>query len=136
MKLFRLKFNGYWLDCDKANIPDCSGIYIIYSCKYNKDNDTVSCEKIIYIGKAENLKDRLANHNEREFSKFLKQGETLCYAYAPVNVADLDLVENALVFAEKPAGNTTLKYHYSHDDAQFTIEGDCVLLKYTFFKIA
>ena len=135
MKQFELYFDGYWREENKASVPKFSGIYLIYTCKYNKDAGTVSLSRNIYIGKAKNLNSRIADHNEQEFKDFIAQGETLCYACAPVKVSDLDLVENALIFAEKPVANTMLKDCYSYQDAGFSLEGACDMLEYTSFNI-
>lgn len=135
MKNYHLQFDGYWREINKGYVPDFSGIYLIYTCRYVPAHNTVDLIKLIYIGQAENLKVRIAQHNENEFSDVLKAGETLCYACAFVNKDVLDLVENAIVYAEKPKCNEKLKDNYSHEDAQFKIEGTCSLMKYTDFAI-
>ncbi len=136
MKKYALQFDGYWREINKGGVPENSGVYLIYTCKYNKDSNTVSLSDIIYIGQAKNLKSRIAGHNEEEFEKYIKQGETLCYACAPVDEKDLDLVENALVFVQQPKGNVKLKDSYTHEEASFIIEGTCSLLKKTVFNIS
>lgn len=135
MKQYTLQFDGYWREVNKGGAPDCSGVYLIYTCKYNKTSDKVSLSDIIYIGQSKNMKSRIASHSEEEFKEYIKQGETLCYACAPVDEKDLDLVENALIYAQKPVGNDRLKDSYSYEDVNFTIEGKCSLLKYTSFNI-
>lgn len=135
MKQYHIQFDGYWLEGNKRYVPEFSGIYLIYTCRYIPENNMLSLTKLIYIGKAENLKGRIATHKETEFSSVIKDGETLCYACAYVETTELGLIENALVFAEKPVCNTKLKDIYSFDDAQFQIEGVCDLLRYTNYTI-
>lgn len=135
MKIFHLQFKGYWLEVNKEYIPEYSGIYLIYTCRYVPETNKVSLSEIVYIGKAKNLKNRIADHDEDEFKDFLKDGETLCYACAAMPQKDLAIVENALVFAEKPVGNKMLKDNYSYEDAKFVIEGMCAKLKYTSYTI-
>lgn len=48
-KLFKLTFDGYWLEANKGSIPKKSGVYCVYECTYNKDKDTVTLHKLIYI---------------------------------------------------------------------------------------
>ncbi len=96
----------------------------------------MSLKEIIYIGQAKNLNERLNNHEKySDFQNQCKTEEELCYAYAKVDEKDLDVVENAIVFAQKPPLNTDLKDSYNHDSAGFLVEGNCSLLKYTDFKI-
>lgn len=135
MRSFNLFFDGYWREANKQYVSEGSGVYLIYRCRYLPEQDTVSLSQLIYIGKADNIKTRIANHSEKEFSKVLEAGETLCYAYSLIEKKELDLVENALVFAEQPQCNIQLKDNYSHEDAHFTIEGACSLMKYTNYKI-
>ena len=135
MKNYNLIFDGYWREVNKQYISEGCGVYLIYTCRYLTEHDTVSLSQLIYIGKADNLKQRIANHSEKEFQKVLKTGETLCYAYALVDKKELNLVENALIFAEKPQCNTKLKDEYSYEDAHFLIEGTCNLMKYTNYSI-
>ena len=48
---FDLNFKGYWLDDAISNIPECSGVYIVYTCVYDGDSRTVKLENLIYIVK-------------------------------------------------------------------------------------
>ncbi len=135
MKKFSLHFDGYWREINKKYIPEDSGIYLIYTCRNNPENNTVSLSELIYIGQAVNLRKRIANHNEEEFQEVLSSGETLCYACASVDKSNLNIVENGMVFAEKPPYNTALRDKYDHEDSQFEIDGRCELLNYTNFTI-
>ena len=83
-----------------------------------------------------NIQERILNHNKRpEFMAALIEGEQICYSYAEVKEQDLDIVENALVYAQKPRLNKELVDSYNHEPAQFNIEGKCSLLNYTYFSI-
>lgn len=136
MKQYNVIFKGYRRDCNKATFPTYSGIYMVYRCTYHSDTEKVSLKEIIYIGQAKNLNERLNNHEKySDFQNQCKTEEELCYAYAKVDEKDLDVVENAIVFAQKPPLNTDLKDSYNHDSAGFLVEGNCSLLKYTDFKI-
>lgn len=136
MKRYNINFKGYRRDCNKSTLPKNSGIYIVYRCVYDQGTDKVKLKKIIYIGQAQDLNQRLNNHEK--YPEFLSQcgtGEELCYAYADVSLDDLDIVENALIFAQKPPLNSDLVDSFNHESAGFWIEGKCALLKYTDFTI-
>lgn len=137
MRHFDISFKGYRRDCNKATLPDYSGIYIVYRCKYNTEDNTVTLNEIIYIGQALDLNQRLNKHEKYDsFTNECKQGEELCFSYAKVAKEDLDIVENAIVFAEKPRLNERLVDNYNHEDAQFNITGECALLKHKDYTIS
>lgn len=137
IKTHNVTFKGYRLENDADGIPEFSGIYLAYRCIYNKETDKVSLVELVYIGQAENLKMRIAVHKSSgDLNKSCLEGETICYSYASVSLNDLDIVENALIFAQKPRLNTKLKENFVHDPAAFVIEGACRLLTYTNFKIS
>ena len=133
---YSLNFEGYWRDINKGGLPTYSGIYTVYRCRYNDDVDTVSLIEIIYIGQAENIRDRHKNHEKLElFKTQLKSEEELCYSCTQVDKGSLDLVENALVFAQKPRLNDQLREKYNHQPARFKLDGMVALMKYTDFSI-
>jgi excinuclease UvrABC nuclease subunit len=137
MKIYNVIFHGYRRDENKDSLPSYSGIYMVYRCTYDSENKTVLLKELIYIGKAENIHDRINSHDKHnEFIKELQQeDEQICYSYAEVPKDDLDVVENALVFAQKPKLNELLKDSFKYEPAQFSIEGKTALLKYTKFQI-
>lgn len=49
MKDYILNFEGYWRDCNKGGLPTYKGVYLVYRCNYNVQNDTVNLIEIIYI---------------------------------------------------------------------------------------
>lgn len=133
---YNLNFEGYWRDINKGGLPTYSGIYTVYRCRYNDDVDTVSLIEIIYIGQAENIRDRHKNHEKLElFKTQLKSEEELCYSCSQVDKGSLDLVENALVFAQKPRLNDQLREKYNYKPARFKLDGRVALMKYTDFSI-
>lgn len=136
MKRYIIYFKGYRRDCNKATLPHYSGIYIVYRCLYKTTTGKVILKGIVYIGQAEDLNERLNNHEKySEFMNACKTNEEICYAYANVSLDDLDIIENALIYSQKPPLNTDLINSYNHESASFMIEGCCSLLKYTDFSI-
>lgn len=136
MKKYNVTFKGYRRDENKNGLPSYGGIYLVYRCKYNPTTDKVSLKEIIYIGQAINIHDRIVNHDRyNDFVNELLEGEELCYSYASVSPTDMDVVENALVFMQKPKLNEGLKDSYNHEDSEFSIEGACSLLEMKTFSI-
>jgi excinuclease UvrABC nuclease subunit len=136
METYNVIFQGYIRDENKDSLPSYSGIYMVYRCTYDSENKTVSLKELIYIGQAENIHDRINNHDKyNDFKGALQTDEQICYSYAEVSKDDLDVVENALVFAQKPKLNDLLKDSFKYKPAQFSIEGRTALLTYTKFQI-
>lgn len=136
MEKYNLTFKGYRRDVNKGGLPTYGGIYMVYCCTYNKESKTVTLNKLIYIGQAINIHDRINNHDKYEdFKKQLGKGQQLCYAYSSVSPKEMDVVENALIFMQKPELNDNLKDSFNYSDSQFSIEGACALLKMTDFSI-
>lgn len=58
-KSFELTFRGYRLEDAWPSLPEKSGIYCIYTCKYSDKTDKVSDLTLVYIGEAENIRTRI-----------------------------------------------------------------------------
>lgn len=83
MKDYILNFEGYWRNCNRGSLPAYQGIYLVYRCRYNLQNDTVTLIDIIYIGQAENIHDRHIHHEkELLFQSQLHEGEEICISCA------------------------------------------------------
>ena len=109
---------------------------MVYRCTYDSTTRKVTLKEIIYSGQAKDLCERLDKHEKYPlFLKACEIGEEICYAYANISMDDLDIVENALVFAQKPRLNSDLVYSFNHESAGFLVEGRCALLEYTDFTI-
>ena len=134
---YQLNFQGYWRHVNRGGLPAISGVYVVYRCRYNQTTDKVSLIEIIYIGQAENIKERLQEHDKfQSFQNELGNGEELCYTCAQVEVNALDLVENALIVAQKPRLNVQQVNTYNHQPAHIKIDGCCACMRYTDFSIS
>ena len=135
MKDYILNFDGYWRECNKNGLPTYPGIYLVYRSRYNPQNDTVSLVEIIYIGKTDNIHDRHIKHEKYDlFVSQLREHEELCYSCAEV-IEDIELVETALIFAQKPVLNDQGKDSYNYSRAHFVLTGSCTRMKYTNFNV-
>ncbi|WP_304136307.1 hypothetical protein [Phascolarctobacterium succinatutens] len=91
---------------------------------------------IIYIGKSDNIHDRHIKHEKLPlFEAQLQAGEQLCYSCAKVGMKDLEWVENALIFAQKPILNDKGKEHYDAMPAHIQLDGCCACMNYNNFNI-
>ena len=89
LREFKIEFNGYWREENKAALPCESGIYCVYACSFNAILKEVSISKLIYVGAAENVNEKIANHEKLgEWKGYLNYGEQLCYSFGAVERAD------------------------------------------------
>ena len=135
MKEYNLNFNGYWIESRISGLPKTSGVYIVYRCTY--EDNGVCLKEILYIGQATDLHTRINTHDKKEvFNKECKGDEVLCYSFAEVSQEDLDIVEHALIFAQKPKLNENNKDKFEHlMPVAFILEGRCKLMKFQNFTI-
>ena len=133
MNMVNIKFEGYWREINKDGVPKKSGVYCVYECKYNADEKTVSLKKLIYIGEAENVNDRISNHEKlSKWNKEVANGNTLCYSFAPVENSSRTRVEAALIFHHKPSVNTEYKDKFPFDQTHIKTEGMNAFLSKSF----
>jgi hypothetical protein len=104
---FNVVFQGYWLESGIDSIPAKSGVYCVYECKYNSDRDTISIRRLIYIGEAEDVRDRIKKHEKKpEWKGYVSSGNELCYNFGYVESAYRDRVKAAFIFKHGPPENT------------------------------
>ena len=130
-KTISLKFKGYQLEAGKGNIPAKSGIYLVYVCRYKKKKDTVALDKLIYIGEAVDVQDRIDDHEKwPEWRKQVPKGSEICFSFAGVTKPDRERAEAALIHYHKPVCNKGDKYIDSFPFADTTVKstGRCALL--------
>ena len=136
MRTYSIQFEGYWLEQNKMDVPAKSGVYMVYRGKYNVEKRFVELYEILYIGQSVNMRDRIVNHDHiKAFTTSLYPGESLCYSCAVVDETDLDIVENALIIAQKPRLNETIRNDLDYTEKRFQVSGRCALLKYRDFTI-
>ncbi len=128
-KTISLNFNGYWLN--KGDVPASAGIYLVYVCRYNKSEDTVMLDKLIYIGEAGDVRDRIEDHEKwPEWQKQVPKESEICFSFAGVTSPDRERAEAALIHYHKPVCNKDDKYIDSFPFEDTTVEstGRCVKL--------
>ncbi len=84
-----IDFDGYWVDEDKDYIHKNSGIYCVYTCIHHKVNDKVDIRALIYIGEADNVRERIFNHEKRNrWLEYVGKGDVLCFSFGDVDPVD------------------------------------------------
>lgn len=134
-KTISIKFDGYWRDKNKDSVPAKSGVYCVYECTYDTQGDTVSIHKLIYIGKAEDAKTRVTQHEKREdWLNHVRCGNELCFSFGDVGATDLARVEAALIFKHKPAENGNYVNSFPYDKTTMSLSCKTALLT-TYFTV-
>lgn len=134
-KTISLEFGGYWREVNKEGIPNKSGIYAVYVCEYNKpqkegEKGTVALTKLIYIGEAEKVNERIANHDKwEEWRKQTPAGSQICFSFAEIISPDRERAECALIFYHRPKCNDECKDSFPYEETTVTSKGQTVLIR-------
>lgn len=129
-KTIELEFDGYWREPAFKNIPSHSGVYCVLACIHNKEKSTVDIKKLVYIGEAKDVNDRLTRGHEKlnEWKAKCADGEVICVSAAQVSSTDRERAEAALIYLNKPPVNESLKDSFSFDDTTVKVSGRAKLL--------
>lgn len=127
---YNLSFSGYWLQANVGSMPSGSGIYCVYTCTYNLQLNQVNIRRLIYIGEAENVQQRVSGHEKwKDWKRHLSVGEQLCFSTAAITYsADRDRAEAALIFWHKPTGNAEYVNRFPFQNTGITTSGRNALL--------
>jgi len=127
-----LNFKGYRRKVKISTLPEISAIYGVYTCTYDKKAGSVSLKKLIYIGEAQNLRKRIANHEKWEdWESHLNSNEIICFNYAKID--DLrERAEAAMIYRHKPPENTEYADNFPFDKTKITTDGQNALMTKTF----
>jgi len=93
----------------------------------------VSIHKLIYIGEAGDVQDRIKNHDLWDsWKKHVGEGNQLCFSFGYVESSNRDRVEAALIFKHKPPENTEYKDSFPFDKTTISLSGRTALLNTNF----
>jgi excinuclease UvrABC nuclease subunit len=131
---YNLEFGGYWLARNINGMPAKSGIYWVYACTYNPRHDTVSLERLLYIGESENVRSRVSNHESwNDWRRKLKPGEELCFNAALITPDPArERAEAAMIFKHKPPCNSEYVNSFPFDKTTVRTSGKNALLSSAF----
>lgn len=125
---------GFILDKNRYSMGKYPGIYIVYKCDYDKQNDTVNVKEVLYIGETEDLFKRhnseIPHEHYNDFVKYAGGKEHLCYGIIPLpchSDEDRKTIEAAMIHIQRPQINTDHKNHYTKPASDITMTGgpDC-----------
>lgn len=103
---FGITFEGYWRDENEGGLPSLSGVYCVYVCVDHPGTSEVLLNSLLYIGEAEDVKERIAHHEKlAEWKRLLRPGEDLCYSFGHVEARERRRCAAALIFQHQPPGN-------------------------------
>lgn len=140
MAEYNIHIEGYWSDENRSGLPDKHGIYFVYRGVPN-GNTSADMKELIYIGKAddETFKERHYKKEHERHQDFLNccaSGEKVYYAYAEVENRNINAIENAFIYVEKPRLNKELKYDYKYGDITIQTTGYNTCMEHTYFLIS
>jgi hypothetical protein len=133
-KNYSLNFDGYWREPNVSGLPAKSGIYGVYGCVYDATAKTVSLNRLLYIGEAGDVQNRVANHEcWAVWRRQLKQSEVLCVNAALISPdADRQRAEAAMIFKHKPPCNTEYVDSFPFDTTGVVTTGKNALMHASF----
>jgi hypothetical protein len=124
-----LSFDGYWREVNERSIPPESGIYLVYVCRYNETSDEVTLDRLIYIGEAGDVNDRIVNHADwPKWRRYVPEGSEICFAFAGVTKPDREFAEAALIYYHKPPCNVEYVDSFPFEDTTVESTGKCAEL--------
>lgn len=130
---FNININGYWRDKNKKGLPSHSGVYFVYEAQYVESNDTVSLLKLIYIGEAGNVNERILVHEKYAlWQRYVNPGNELCFSTGYIESSNRCRVEAAYIFRHKPPANSSCKEAFSYDTTTVVSSGKTALLDHNF----
>jgi len=110
---YDVELDGYWREENIGGIPDKSGVYCVYECTHNSEEKTVSIHRLIYIGEAGDVRDRIRNHEKwHAWKSHVRSGNELCFSFGFVQSENRDRVEAAFIFQHKPPENDEYKNEF------------------------
>ena len=128
-KKISLDFDGYWREVNTGGAPAKSGVYLVYVCRHNEATGTVRLDKLIYIGEAGDVQDRITNHEKwPEWRQCVPRGSEICFSFADVTNPDRERAEAALIYYHKPTCNTEYIDSFPFVDTTVESTGRCALL--------
>ncbi len=131
--IFRIEFDGYWRDQNKNGVPLKSGLFCVYECTYDKEEKTISLNKLLYIGGADNVRDRIENHEKyNQWNKQVKSENTLCFTFGEIGSLNRERCKAAMIYKHKPPENTEYKDSFPFDYTKVILSGEIALLTETF----
>jgi excinuclease UvrABC nuclease subunit len=128
-KTYRQGIEGYWRYINRGEMPSYSGVYFVCIGTYDKNNNTVTLKRLIYIGTGDDINSRIAGHErESDWKRYLKSGEELCFSCTEVDNSNRERVEAAYIYKHQPPANTSCKSSFNYDTTKIISTGKTILI--------
>lgn len=112
------------------DLPKESGVYVVY--RYKRFLLGGVYREVLYIGKADNLFNRVSKHEDWEdWENVLKWGEEIAFSYTLVSSKNKDneRVEATLINRNKPPLNVEYKNNFTFPDTIVICSGNHHLIQ-------
>jgi excinuclease UvrABC nuclease subunit len=117
----------------KADLPKVSGVYFVYEGTYIPLSNQVQILKLIYIGEAADVNDRIAKHEKRtDWLKHVRYGNELVFSVTEAYATYRNRIEAAYIFKHKPPVNTEYANAFPFDATTIQSSGKTELLNIHF----
>ena len=125
VKSYSLTFDGYWRAPKPGGPPAESGIYCVYACTHDTRMNTVSLRKLLYIGEAANVRERVRGHERwQDWEQELQYGEVLCFSAALIAPeSDRQRAEAAMIHHHKPPCNVEYVRSFPYEQTTVSTSG-------------
>jgi len=128
-----IDINGYWREEDLSIILTHPGVFFVYESKFDPDEHTVDLLSLIYIGEAQNIRERIRTHEKLNLWKnLIRPDSELCFATGNVEEYFCERVKTAYVFGNNPVANYGHALQFPFDTTTLISTGKTALLKPTF----
>lgn len=97
----------------------------MYACTHNVQEKTVSIRKLLYVGEAANVKERVSGHEQwQDWERELLRGAVLCFSAAPITPeSDRQRAEAAMIHHHKPPCNVEYLDSFPYDQTTISTSG-------------
>lgn len=138
-----LAMHGWFKEAKSSGLPDETGLYLVFGGVPAVNGDAY-IRHLIYIGQAQDIKDRIADHEKKpKFMDKLAEGESLYYYCVYLKNKDLDEDEGAMIkyfnrHADIINEKCTESFTSSFDVIDITLTGEIpsVLSNHASFRIS
>lgn len=96
-----ITLNWHNIKNDKSQIPKEAGVYQIYG-----DSPIYGTDKLLYIGKADNLYSRIVLGHSANEDSFISRQPNITYRFATTPIELNHIIEEILIVMHKPSFNS------------------------------
>lgn len=133
LSTININIEGYWREKHRTGITSLPGIFFVYESKHNPATDTISLFRVIYVGEADNVRERINAHPlYSSWKNFVHDGNELSFATAYVDGKKRTQAKAGFIFHLKPLANTNYKDVFPFEKTVITVSGKTNLISTSF----